>query len=102
MWKDLLKRKIKNILEKYTKQEYIRKYSTNLDSRNDTDDDVDLPRYSSKYTVRLVFTADQEIMWENYIKSSDINYGRTYKRHTTYDSLHMVKQKYCQIFPPNF
>lgn len=64
-----LKSRIKKILQKYTKDEYIRKNSTNVDdSGNESEPDDESPKYSSKYTVRQVFTNEQELMLVKYIK----------------------------------
>lgn len=75
-----LQSRVKTILSKKTKQEYLRQHLQNQDdSGNDSELVDDSPKYSNKYTNRQVFTMEEEEELEKYIKKcSDINYGLTY------------------------
>ena len=57
---------------------YKRQVERSNDAGNESEDDS--LKFSSKYTVRQVFTNDEEAELEKYIKRcSDINYGLTYQ-----------------------
>lgn len=73
-----LQSRIKNILQKETKDDFLRQNLQNLgDSGNESDKET--PKYENKYTNRQVFTTEQEFELETYIKRcSDLNYGLTY------------------------
>lgn len=48
---------------------------------NDSDNESEEVKYSSKYTVKQVFTIDQEAQLCQYIKkSSDLHYGLSYRQ----------------------
>lgn len=94
-----LQSRVKKILQKKTKEEYLRHFLQNLDD-SDNESEEDSPKYSNKYTNRQVFTTEQESELETYIKRcSDLNYGLTY--------VHIQKLAYeyasalpnCQIPP---
>ena len=76
-----LQHRRQKILKKMTKEQYIRSQLGNPnDSGNESDPEINENVYSSKYTNRQVFTVEQELELEKYIKNcSDLNYGLSYK-----------------------
>ncbi|KAB0805337.1 hypothetical protein PPYR_02307 [Photinus pyralis] len=73
-----LQSRVKKILTNKTKEQYLREQNLN-DSGHESDIDDSPPKYSSKYTNRQVFSTQEELELEKYIKRcSDINYGLTY------------------------
>ncbi|KAI4458115.1 hypothetical protein MML48_7g00007138 [Holotrichia oblita] len=75
-----LQSRIKKVLTKYSKHDFLKKtLQRDVDSGNESEGE-DSPKYSNKYTTaRQVFTTDEELQLENYIKKcSDMNYGLSY------------------------
>lgn len=69
-----LQSRIKTLLKKKSLEEICRD-----DSGNESDEAA--PKYSSKYTVKQVFTSDQEVELSDYIKkSSNLHYGLSYRQ----------------------
>lgn len=92
-----LQSRIKKILTKYTKDEYIRKHQAGPENSENESDQNDSPKYSSKYTVHQIFTIEEEHELEKYIKRrSDMNYGLTYNdiQKLAYDYARVLNKTY--------
>ncbi|KAK4882218.1 hypothetical protein RN001_005537 [Aquatica leii] len=90
----ILQCRIKRILSKYTKESYLTHNEERADDSGNDSIDEDSPKYSSKYTVRQVFTNDQELELVKYIKRcSDINYG------LTFTDVQKLAYEYANILP---